>query len=155
MLNKQSYLRKVTLLWVILWMIAIPLVHIHPETDHHHGDAGHIHGGIAHTVFSADLECEYAATIHAQVPEDRVHPHLQATGPNHAFNHPEIEFTLLSEPTDRSLDRLGVTGSALPETAIGPPQQTLSQAFLSPLILPAAQCVVTGAPPRAPPALSV
>jgi hypothetical protein len=153
--HNQSYFRRVVLLWGIFWTISLPFFHIHPEADHHHGEVGHQHGGIAHTVFSTDLGCEYTVTAHDRVSEDSRHQYLHPTQPTHAFDHPEIEFTLLSEPTDRSLDRSGVTGSALPEIAIAPPQQTLSQAFLSPLILPVAQYVVTGAPPRAPPVLSV
>src|SRR5512132_1967840 len=45
--------------WTILWLIAIPLFHIHPESDPHHGRAGHVHSGTVHTVFSGDLDGEF------------------------------------------------------------------------------------------------
>ena len=44
--------------WVSLWMLAVPLFHVHPDADHLHGQAGHLHGGTVHTVMSPDLECE-------------------------------------------------------------------------------------------------
>lgn len=98
MFNKTSYLRKAILLWVMLWMVAIPLVHIHPEADHRHGDLGHTHGGIAHTVFSPDLSYEYAAHHDAASPRD-ASASFEVTGPSaHALNHPEFGFSLtLSE----------------------------------------------------------
>ena len=39
--------------WAVVWLLAFPLFHIHPETDPHHGEAGHIHAAAVHTVFSA------------------------------------------------------------------------------------------------------
>lgn len=46
-------------LWLMLWVICLPLVHIHPEADHAHGMAGHSHGGTFHTVLSSDPICAY------------------------------------------------------------------------------------------------
>lgn len=153
--SKPSYLRSLVLFWGILWTVSLPLFHIHPEADHHHDEPGHHHGGIAHTVFSSDLGCEYTATAHDQVPEDSDHHYLHSTEPHHAFNHPEIEFALLSEPTDRSLDKLTFAGSALPEVAIALARHLLPTAFPPTLVLSASQCVITGTSPRAPPILSV
>lgn len=153
--SKPSYFRRVVLLWGILWTVSLPLFHIHPEADHYHGEPGHHHGGIAHTVFSSDLGCEYAAMVHNQVPGDSGYHSLHSTAPHHAFNHAEIDFALLSEPPDRSLDKSTVTGAALPEIAIEHQQPVLSQTFRSLLVLPTAQCVITATPPRGPPFLSV
>ncbi|MDX2347680.1 MAG: hypothetical protein QNK38_02370, partial [Nitrospirota bacterium] len=37
-------------LWLIVWVITLPLVHIHPDADHAHGMSGHVHGGTYHTI---------------------------------------------------------------------------------------------------------
>jgi hypothetical protein len=37
-------------LWLIVWVITLPLVHIHPDADHAHGMSGHIHGGTYHSI---------------------------------------------------------------------------------------------------------
>ena len=36
--------------WLVLWVITLPLIHIHPEADHAHGMSGHLHGGTFHTI---------------------------------------------------------------------------------------------------------
>ena len=37
-------------LWWVLWVITLPLIHIHPEADYAHGMSGHLHGGTFHTI---------------------------------------------------------------------------------------------------------
>ena len=37
-------------IWLVLWVITLPLIHIHPEADHAHGMSGHLHGGTFHTI---------------------------------------------------------------------------------------------------------
>ena len=58
--------------WMILWLLALPLFHIHPETDPHHGEAGHVHAAAVHTVFSGDLEGEFGE--HQETASVRPHP---------------------------------------------------------------------------------
>lgn len=91
------YSHTVVIVWVALWMLAAPLVHIHPEADHRHGEAGHVHGGTVHTVFSPDLSCEFTAYDHAPVAatESRCPLHLIAQ-PFHEAEHLEIDFVLAS-----------------------------------------------------------
>ena len=36
--------------WLVLWVITLPLIHIHPEVDHAHGMLGHVHGGTYHSI---------------------------------------------------------------------------------------------------------
>ena len=62
--DKPSYSRLLVLVWVSIWMLMVPLFHVHPEADHRHGDASHAHGGTLHAVFSPDLECEYKEDVH-------------------------------------------------------------------------------------------
>lgn len=85
------------LTWAALWMLAAPLVHIHPEADHRHGEVGHVHGGTVHTVFSPDLSCEFATYDHASVAakESSCPLHLIAQ-PFHGAEHLEIDLILAS-----------------------------------------------------------
>ncbi len=91
--------------WVVLWLLAFPLFHIHPETDPHHGEAGHIHAVAVHTVFSGDLEGEFgdhrAAQHHA--PDAESGTALSEEGPHVWKADPELSFTLLNDATDRKL----------------------------------------------------
>lgn len=95
--GNSSWFRAVVLIWASLWMLAAPLVHIHPEADHRHGAAGHVHGGTVHTVFSPDLSCEFSVYDHVSVAADesRCPLHLIAQFP-HGFVHFEIDVVLAS-----------------------------------------------------------
>ncbi len=42
--------KTVLRLWLVVWVITLPLIHIHPEVDHAHGMSGHVHGGTYHSV---------------------------------------------------------------------------------------------------------
>ncbi|MCS6317010.1 MAG: hypothetical protein H8K05_04370 [Nitrospira sp.] len=91
--------------WAVAWLLAFPLFHIHPETDPHHGAAGHIHAASVHTVFSADLEGEFGDHRNAyhHAPEAESGPALSTEGP-HAWNaDPELSFSLLNDATERKL----------------------------------------------------
>lgn len=92
-----SWFRGAILMWASMWMLAVPLVHIHPEADHRHGAEGHKHGGTVHTVFSKDLPCEFSVYEHASVSENesRCPLHLIAQ-PLHGFEHLTIEVVLAS-----------------------------------------------------------
>ena len=89
--------------WVVLWLLALPLFHIHPETDPHHGEAGHVHAVAVHTVFSGDLEGEFGEqreTVHVR-PHTGEGPAVSAGGA-HAWNSdPELNLSLLNDATDR------------------------------------------------------
>ena len=95
--RNSSWCRTAALAWVALWMLAAPLVHIHPEADHHHGEPGHLHGGTVHTVFSPDLSCEFASYDHGSVAakESSCPLHLIAQ-PFHGAEHLEIDLILAS-----------------------------------------------------------
>jgi len=76
-------------------MLAAPLVHIHPEADHRHGAADHQHGGTVHTVFSPDLNCEFAGFNHAVVSGGESHCPLHLVAlPFHGFDHFTINVAL-------------------------------------------------------------
>ncbi|TAJ07342.1 MAG: hypothetical protein EPO61_15405 [Nitrospirae bacterium] len=148
MFNRALILRKTVLLWVMLWMVAIPLVHVHPETDHRHGDIGHAHGGTAHTVFSSDLPCEYAAHHSSSSP-----PTIAAvTQAAHDLGHPEIGFSL-AVSGDRYLGKAALT-EALASTTPPPLPQLSGSARSDPFLdSPPSVLLLANCSSRAPPRL--
>jgi hypothetical protein len=77
-------------------MLMVPLFHVHPEADHRHGEAGHVHGGTIHTVWSPDLDCEFATH---ENHEEAASGSAQFT---HSGNgHTEFGLSLLTDSTDR------------------------------------------------------
>jgi len=103
-LSSMSKRRTILVAWLTVWMVAVPLVHVHPEVDHRHGEPGHAHGGIPHTVFSSDLPCEYGSN------DGRAESSPAKTGvlgpvvgqASHVFDHPEVGFSLLTSSPDRN-----------------------------------------------------
>jgi hypothetical protein len=133
--------RRIIMIWLAAWMLAIPLVHVHPEADHQHGRASHFHGGITHSVFSADLPCEYRTHSSG----NPLHITSQAA---HEFDHPEIAFSLLISSPDRS-GKPALSVAFCEETALVPPGWT----FIVPAPVNSAIAVVLPIrlSPRAPP----
>jgi hypothetical protein len=88
--------------WTVLWLIAIPLFHIHPETDPHHGQRGHVHLATVHTVFSGDLDGEFGH--HRDAAEGAMTAGAElvlSTESLHAWTaDPELGFSLLNDSTD-------------------------------------------------------
>ena len=134
----------------------LPLFHVHPEADHRHGNASHVHGGTVHSVFSPDLECEYTDEAHDRTCPEAAHHHLHALAHSgHAFNHPEIEFSLLTVPIDRPLPKPGITVSGLPVVESTTVQQTVAVASLQPGTSDTILFLSTALPLRAPPSQSL
>ena len=89
--------------WLSLWMLAVPLVHVHPEADHRHGTSDHLHGGTVHTVFSKDLTCEFSAHDQSTVTADESHaPFHFVAYPRHGLEHPEIDVVLAASSESQS-----------------------------------------------------
>lgn len=129
--------------WIIAWLLAVPLVHRHPETEQHHGEAGHIHGGTFHSVFSGDLDGEFAPHEHSvdSRPADSVLPPVAEIFPIWE-EHPELAFSLLSDSTDRKLLKPFPTYILSEATPVVPvlerrdqPEQDGASAFSSTLLL--------------------
>lgn len=79
-------------IWLILWVVTLPLVHIHPEADHAHGMSGHVHGGTYHSIL-------VNTPVHAhQGYEQEKHDYDgflspgDAFGPSHSSSHPPYDF---------------------------------------------------------------
>jgi hypothetical protein len=133
-------------------MLMVPLFHVHPEADHRHGDASHAHGGTLHAVFSPDLECEYKGDVHDPACPESTHQHLQVRAhSSHAFNHPEISFSLLTVPIDRPLSKFGISVSGLPVAESPSAQRAVVVASLQPNASHAILFLSTALPLRAPP----
>ena len=95
--GKVVWSRVMVVVWVSIWMLAAPLVHIHPEADHRHGAADHLHGGTVHTVFSPNLPCEFTVYNHASVAGNESHCPLHLVAqPLHGLEHFEIDVVLAS-----------------------------------------------------------
>ena len=133
----------------------VPLFHVHPEADHH-GDASHVHSGTVYTVFSPDLECEYAQTVHDPTCPEVKHQHLQArVHPGHAVNHPEIEFSLLTVQVDRPLPKPGIAIAELPVVERTTAERAVVVASLHPGAPQTILFLSTTLPLRAPPSQSL
>lgn len=105
--NCKSCLDALLRGWAVFWMLVVPFIHIHPETDRHHGEAGHLHGGTIHTVFSRDLDDEF--DIHYDTREGHKHStpnRVTFTGqPARTSQFSELGFSFLSGSTDRKLPK--------------------------------------------------
>lgn len=144
--------RIMTVFWLTTWMLVFPLFHVHPEGDHHHGDASHVHGGTVHTVFSPDLECEYTETVDDTTCPETAHQHLQTSAHlGHALNHAELDFSLLTVPIDRPLPKPGIIIAEFPSDGSTTTDQAIVVAALQPDTPPNIVFLSTALPLRAPP----
>lgn len=107
---RPSLPRIVVLFWASLWMLAIPLFHIHPGVDHRHGGTEHTHGIAVHTVLSSDLDVEFEdhhdgdaqAEVSSEVSLVDHHSHSLS-------DHPEVGFILLNDASDRKVSKAFLT----------------------------------------------
>ena len=144
--------RILVMFWMITWMLVVPLFHVHPEADHHYGEAGHVHGGTIHTVFSPDLECEFTITIHDSTCPEVAHEHLQTSAHfGHALNHAELDFSLLTVPIDRPQPKPGIIIAEFPPDGSTTTDQAIVVAALQPDTPPNIVFLSTALPLRAPP----
>ena len=156
--DKTSCSRVLVLVWASLWVLMVPLFHVHPEADHRHGDASHVHGGTVHTVFSPDLECEYVDVVHDPTCPETAHQYYQLQArahSGHAFNHFEIAFSLLTVPIDRPLLKPGITVSGLPVVEGPSAQRAVVMASLHQGTSHTMLFLTTALPLRAPPSQSL
>ena len=105
MTTRTQLVTSISHIWLVLWLVSIPLVHIHPEADHAHGTQKHKHGGIFHSVLSKDLACEFHSHTSYSPPSleknSRGFLHCEHADA-HLLNHDEIGFSLLSSSSNDS-----------------------------------------------------
>lgn len=93
--------RIAVFLWASLWMLAIPLFHVHPAVNHRHGGAVHAYGVTVHTVLS-DLEGEFEDHHHIEPFQPGASRISLFDHHSHSLDqHPEIEFSLLNDSSER------------------------------------------------------
>lgn len=135
--------------WAVLWVLSIPLFHVHPEPAEHSGHDGAIHSGTVHTVFSGDLDGEFdiheASTRSAADKSAHLSPAW--------FEHSELGFSLLTDSHHRvELKPILVQTMALPEekVAIIPCHERATEHLA---VIPASTLFMHQLPSRAPPSL--
>lgn len=92
--------------WLVLWMLLVPLIHIHPDVAHSNGVHPHVHGAQYHSVFSEGQFSDFHDSLHS------VHSHYPPSGSpsidgdtllDPVFNPPEIGFSFLSKAGENLL----------------------------------------------------
>lgn len=148
-----AWSRVVLLSWASLWMLIVPLVHVHPEVEHNHGDPGHVHHAVTHTVFSAPLECEEPSEEDDICPSG-THQHVQFNGHHgHSFTHPEIEFALAASSATPTVSKIFLSPSTPIEDLQPSAPIAISEHASYSDVAPTLLFLATALPLRAPPAL--
>ena len=103
--------RALSALWLILWMLVIPLFHVHTDADQRDGKQV----GAFHTIFTPALDGEYGHPVHAHDA-----PMIQPLGSPffNAFSglgHPELGFSFFSSSPDSPLAKQAMVGRGLVE----------------------------------------
>ena len=78
--------------WLVIWVITLPLVHIHPEVDHAHGMSGHVHGGTYHSILVNTPVHSHQDYDQEEHNHDGFFSPRVATGPSHTSSHPPYDF---------------------------------------------------------------
>ena len=89
--------------WLIVWVVTLPLVHIHPEADHAHGMPGHVHGGTYHSILLNTPICAYQDHQHHHdsfSPENTFGSSQSSSHPPHGFEHATYSFSVLNSSID-------------------------------------------------------
>jgi hypothetical protein len=103
-----AWFRMVVLMWASVWMLLVPLVHVHPEMDHHHGGLEHVHSGTIHTVFAQDLDREFVRHQEhdrsAEAARFGIVPSAESSHGDQEY--PEFGFSLVRDSSDRKSFKL-------------------------------------------------
>ena len=154
MRDKASWFRMPLLVWVSIWMLMLPLVHVHPEVEHNHGDPRHVHHAVTHTLFSPPLECESYAQLHDDTCPSGTHQHVRFNGhPGHSFAHPEIGFALAASSATPPISKIFLSSSTLIEDVHSPAPDAISDDASHRDVTPTLLFLAAALPLRAPPAL--
>lgn len=153
---KSSWSYPGILACLTAWLIAFPLVHIHPEIAHSHDGFDHAHKGITHTVFSTDCPDESRASSFPDVVSPRAskgHASVFGQAAHIFLDEDEIVFSFLPPFPTQSFDHAGPLG--IVSVFVSPPVSlhvSLNTFFSSsyPFALLSSDLA-----PRAPPVLSL
>jgi hypothetical protein len=93
-----SLLGIIVALWGCLWMLTIPLFHVHPGLDHRHGGEVHTHDVVVHTVLSSDLDGEFDHPHDGDWQEEASSEVALVDHQSHSLSdHPEVGFSLFND----------------------------------------------------------
>ena len=152
LMRKNSWCSRVVILtWLSLWMLAVPLFHVHPEADHLHGKAGHVHGGTVHTVLSGDLDCAVGSHKKAVTTGVALSGHSSQAW----HEHPELGFSLLIDSSDRKPFKPLGTQAPFAAVAVVAVLQGCDSAEQDLTCNPSSTLFIHDRPSRAPPFLLV
>ena len=154
--------KTVLRIWLVIWVLTLPLVHIHPEADHAHAKSGHVHGGTYHSIL-------VNTPVHAQQGYDQEEHHhdgfffagdgSESTQPPlhtpHGFEEAMYGFSLIKPSITLESEKSQVSHDLVVATIVEPLRLTcVSKPNLTPK-----KTLVSLLPeilsPRAPPVLSI
>ncbi len=152
--DRLSWFRMMGITWVSIWMLIVPLVHVHPEVEHTHGDLAHTHHAGTHMVFSIPLECEDSFDIDTGNCSAGLHPSTFSIAPHgHAVAHPEDEYPLVASVTAPVIGKILLGPSISTEDVPSSPPVPISKNTTARDVPPAMLFLSTALPLRAPPAV--
>lgn len=153
-LGRHSWSSNLLRAWITVWLLAVPLFHVHPEADLHHGETGHSHGGTVHTVFSPDLAGEFdpRRDATAEFAPPIAHHTAVAGHPTHDADYAELGFSFVNDSTDRTLPKPHVASVLLVEPSAHPAVPAASSLPRELTGSPSHRLFTRDLPSRAPPA---
>lgn len=144
--------RTALVLWTSLWMLILPWVHVHPEVDHSHGEPGHEHRAVMHTVFSAALDCESHGDAPDDTPADGTQRHSVSSSDSvQPHTHAELDYLLAASSPSPSLDKVILSPVDLIEGAFLPFPMVIADHASETVRRPAMLFFSMAMPLRAPP----
>jgi hypothetical protein len=144
--------RALSVLWLILWMLVIPLFHVHTDADQRDGKQV----GAFHTIFTPALDGEYGHPVDAHdapMIQPLGFPFLNAF--SGLLGHPELGFSFLHSSPDSPFAEQTMENCVLAElnaNLLTSPCRFIRQDISPPPIM---ALFATSLPDRAPPAVSV
>ncbi len=154
-------------IWAMAWMLALPLVHVHPDRPVHQDRADTGHSGTVHTVFSPDLEGEFTphphAADHSHIPASATSHQMQASAQTADLalhtdvltEAAELAFAVLHDSTDRTELKPHGAQPLLIEPTLSHHHVSLVASGAEQRPTPVEQRLVTETPVRAPPIHSI
>ena len=110
--------KTVLRLWLIVWVVVLPLVHIHPEVDHAHGMSGHVHGGTYHSILvntPVHVHQGYEQEEHHHdgffFPENHHRSKEDSSHPFHGFEEAIYGFSVIKPTLDPEADKSDISHS--------------------------------------------
>jgi len=149
--HRSLWLRVSTFLWVSSWLVLLPLVHVHPEIEHHHGDLGHVHHTVMHTVFSGSLESTDSTNEGTDTYLSNNHGYSTTIRINEPTPSSETEYPLLAAFVAPTIQKLLLEPSSLIEDSPSATPVFVSERTAVREVAPSLRFLSAALPLRAPP----